>query len=144
MSIEIQDRFGGRTIVNNPAMIDTILEVNRNFDAKCDAFHDELMSLGVKAYRCNDGWVDRINHYITFFADERYKGYYWGNMHLENGDKIFIGNASDGGKFAIIDRIVRLDYSSTTYHYTIIEEDKPEEKIGWFKRIMQMLRLWKS
>ncbi len=136
MGIEIKDRFGGRMIVNNPDLLETILSVESDFNAKCDAFHDEMMSLGVKAYRCDDGWVDRVRHIITFFADERYKGYYWGNMHLKAGDKIFIGNAHDGGKLATIDQIVSYGYRSVKYHYALVEKE-PEKKVGWLKRIKQ-------
>ncbi|MBQ2600589.1 hypothetical protein II582_04450 [bacterium] len=34
-------------------------------------FHEKLISLGVKAYRVNDGWVDRKNNVVTFFKSEK-------------------------------------------------------------------------
>lgn len=138
MSVEIRDRNGGVTIVHDMSVLGDILEADRKFYAKCDAFHDRMMSLGVKAYRCNDGWVDRKNLNITFFHNERTKGYYWGNMYLEKGDKIFIGNAHSDGKFALIENVVGHGLYSVTYHYNLIE-DEPERKEGWFRRIIQRI-----
>ena len=92
------------------------------FDDECYVFHEKMMNEGVKAYRCNDGWVDREKHNITFFSSDRHYGYYWGNLSLNTGDKIFIGNAHDGGKYAIIEhQIYRMNHSAR-YHYKILEE----------------------
>ena len=139
MSVEIRDRNGGVTIVHDMSVLGDILEADRKFYAECDVFHDRMMALGVKAYRCNDGWVDRKNHNLTFFNNERTKGYYWGNLHLEKGDKIFIGNAHSEGKFALIENIVERGYHSVTYHYNLIEAE-PERKEGWYRRIIQIIR----
>lgn len=79
MPVEIKHRNGGVTIVHDLSVLDDILEADRKFYAESYAFHAKLMALGVKAYRCNDGWLDRENHIVTFFADEREPGYYWGN-----------------------------------------------------------------
>ena len=78
--------------------------------------------MGVKAYRCNDGWVDRDRHIITFFEDEVKKGYYMGNMNLKEGDKIFIGNESSGGQFALIDNVIDVVFGIAKYHYNLIDE----------------------
>ena len=138
MSVEIRDRRGGVTIVYDMSVLGDILEADRKFDAECDAFHDRMMSLGVKAYRSNDGWVDRENHNVTFFSSERTRGYYWGNMHLEKGDKIYIGSAYSEGKFALIENVVERGYHSVTYHYSLIE-DEPERKEGWFRRMIHKI-----
>ena len=124
--------------MHNPEILDSILESERRFNSECDAFHDRMMSMGVKAYRSNDGWVDRVNHNLRFFAEERTKGYYWGNLHLQKGDKIYIGDAHDEGKFAIIESVVDKSNSSAKYHYILVEE-KPERKEGWFRRMIQRI-----
>lgn len=139
MSVEIRDRNGGVTIVHDMSVLGDILEADRKFYTECDAFHDRMMSLGVKAYRCNDGWVDRENHNLTFFSDERTKGYYWGNMYLEKGDKIFIGDAHSEGKFALIENVVNYGYHCVTYHYSLVE-DESEKKEGLFRRIIHKIR----
>lgn len=89
-----------------------------------ERFHDKLLSMGVRAYRSNDGWVDRENHIITFFR-ECTLGYYFGMNELNVGDKIFIGDEADGGQFAIVDGIVDIDTimeRGRKYHYHLMEE----------------------
>lgn len=128
---------GGHIIVNNPAMLPGVALSILDFNQKSDKFHSQLMELGVKAYRCNDGWVDRENHIVTFFAYERERGWYWGNMNLTKGDKIFLGNPTDGGQFAIIDGIVDQGWRSVRYHYQLIDEyikfDASKPKSKWAK-----------
>lgn len=121
MSTEFKMPGGGTIIVNNPSMVDEVAEGLHKFNMECLEFHQKLMSLGVKAYRCNDGWVDRHHHNVTFFSSEKEHGYYWGNMNLQSGDMIFIGNAHSGGHFATIENVIDRGYGSVTYHYNLIE-----------------------
>lgn len=88
------------------------------FNDDCEVFHQYMMDEGVKAYRCNDGWVDRENNIATFHDTERDPGYYWyGEANV--GDKIFIGNAHDFGYYAIVTEIVeRLQkFGSVKYRF---------------------------
>lgn len=135
MSVEIIDRYGGKKIVHNLALLDDIVKVNMEFDAKCNAFDEKMMEMEVKAYRNNDGWVDRKNNNITFFRLDKYKGWYWGNLHIKEGDLIFIGNAFDGGKFAVIDNIIESGKISARYHYNLIQEG-PVKEVGFFRRVI--------
>lgn len=122
MSVEIKHRNGGVSIVNDLSVLDDILEADRKFYAECDAFHAKMVELGVKAYRCNDGWVNREHNIVTFHPDDRTPGYYWGNRQLKSGDKIFLGNAGEGGKFAYIDYMVEITSYSVRYHYILSGE----------------------
>jgi len=90
---------GGYIQVNDATMVGSMIAITNQFNNVCAEFHNKLMSMGVKAYRCNDGWVDRIACEMSVFAHEKDKGYYWyGEVGV--GDKVFIGNAHDGGRFA--------------------------------------------
>lgn len=129
MSVEIRHRNGGVTIVHDLSALNDILEADRKFYAECDAFHAKLMAMGVKAYRCNDGWVDRENCIVTFFTDEREPGYYWGNRNLKNGDKIFLRGRNDSGLFALVDRVVEIKSYSVRYHYILTDEFLDENGI---------------
>ena len=122
MSVEFKTSGGGRIIVNDHSMINDVSKLLRDFDKKCMSFHQKLLSMGVKAYRSNDGWVDRNKHIITFFDHEKTQGYYFGNMNLKEGDKIFIGNESAGGQFAKIDKVINIGYGSAKYHYNLIDK----------------------
>lgn len=121
MSTEFKMPGGGTINVNDPSMVDEVSQVIHKFNTECLEFHQKLMSLGVKAYRCNDGWVDRRHHNVTFFSSEKEHGYYWGDMNLQSGDMIFIGNAHSGGHFATIENVIDRGYGSVTYHYNLIE-----------------------
>ena len=121
MSVEFKTSGDCRIIVNNPSLIDGVDKLLCDFDERCGLFHQKLLSMGVKAYRCNDGWVDRDRHIITFFDNEVKKGYYMRNMNLKEGDKIFIGNESSGGQFAIIDKVIDVGFSAK-YHYNLIDK----------------------
>lgn len=90
---------GGYIQVNDATMVADMANIHKSFNDVCEEFHNRLMSMGVKAYRCNDGWVDRVACKMTLFVDECTKGYYWYG-HVEVGDKVFIGNSHDGGRFA--------------------------------------------
>lgn len=137
---------GGHIIVNNPAMVAGVANTILNFELMSDRFHCQLMEMGVKAYRCNDGWVDRVNHAVTFFAFERDRGWYWGNMHLAKGDKIFLGNPSDGGQFAIIDGVAESNRRFVTYYYHLIDEyistKSPKPKSKWQRVRDYMIKLF--
>lgn len=138
MSIEINRPDGSSIIIHDHDKAPGIMGCLRKFDEECYAFHEILMSQDVKAYRCNDGWVDRENHNITFFSNDRQYGYYWGNLNLKNGDKIFIGNAHSYGKYAIIESVVSHGYHSSKYHYKLIEEPKREKRKWSIKNIFKL------
>lgn len=104
---------------DNAKLAEITARVFEAFDEECEAFHLRMYARGVKAYRCNDGWNDRENHVATFFKSEASKGYYWANMDLQVGDKIFIGNARDGGFFAIVDGIREKRDNVIKCHYKI-------------------------
>ena len=127
----IKERFdipgGGYVEVHDSRFLPTFLEINAKMKRKMEEFHNKLMSMGVKAYRCNDGWVDRKNRKVTFFCNEHDEGYYWGRKDLEVGDLIFIGNMYDGGRQAKITKCEDLwEYDnggwSRTYCYEPLGE----------------------
>lgn len=122
MSVILRGRNGSVTIVHDLSVLDDILRADRKFYAECDAFHAKMMELGVKAYRCNDGWVNREHQIVTFHPDDRTPGYYWGNRQLKCGDKIFLGDAGDGGVFAYIDYIVEITSYCVRYHYVLSDK----------------------
>lgn len=144
MGTKIDCPGGGYVIVNNPSLLEPTVQSIRNFNERSVVFHNQLMSMGVKAYRCNDGWVDRKNYIITFFSDEREYGWYWGNMHLKEGDLIFIGDWDDGN-FAIIDEIVEQGYRSSRYRYHLINKiiryEKSKQKSIWQKFVNFLYKL---
>lgn len=122
MSVKIPHRNGGVTIVNDLSVLDDILRADREFYAECEAFHYKMMALGVKAYRCNDGWVNREHNIVTFHPDDRTPGYYWGNRELKSGDKIFLKDIDNGGKFAYIDYMMEITSFCVRYHYVLSDE----------------------
>lgn len=128
---------GGYVIVNDPALLPDMIQFIRDTNQRDDQFHHQLMEMGVKAYRCNDGWVDRDRHIVTFFNDERTKGWYWGNMNLTQGDKIFLRNLSEEGQFAIIDGVAEVRSVCTKYYYHLIDEyigyNPPKPKAKWLR-----------
>lgn len=128
---------GGYIIVNNPNEVPGMIKTIQDFKHKSEQFHHRLMEMGVKAYRCNDGWVDRERHIVTFFDHERDCGWYWGNMNLTKGDKIFLGNSSDGGQFAIVDGVAEVGCYCIRYYYHLIDEyidyNPPKPKSKWLR-----------
>jgi hypothetical protein len=121
----IKERFdfpgGGSVEIHDSRFLPTFLEINAKMKREMEEFHNKLMEMNVKAYRCNDGWVDRKNRKVTFFCNENDKGYYWGRKDLEVGDLIFIGDMYSGGRLAKITRCETLwehNYGwSRQYHY---------------------------
>ena len=107
------DIWGGGCIeIHDSRLLSTFIESEIKRRNEIKDFHNKLMEMDIKAYRCNDGWVDRKNHYVTFFSDDVKKGYYWGNKDLKVGDIIFIGNMDDGGRFA---KIIKCDKLWVSY-----------------------------
>lgn len=106
---------------DRPDLVASFARVHYTFMEKNKKFHEKLMNLGVKAYRCNDGWVDRDRHIITFFESDAEYGFYWGKTNLKCGDLIFIGNRAKGGQFAKITGIIRKGYC-VSYSYELIDE----------------------
>jgi hypothetical protein len=108
----IKEKFdipGGESVeIHDSRFLPTFLEINAKMKMEMEEFHNKLMEMNVKAYRCNDGWVDRKNRKVTFFCNEHDKGYYWGNKDLKVGDLIFIGNMHSGGRLARITRREKL------------------------------------
>lgn len=143
MSIEINSSDGSLIIIHDHDKAPEIMGCLRKFDSERRTFHEKLMSQDVKAYRCNDGWVDRENHNITFFSNERQYGYYWGNLNLKKGDKIFIGDAHDYGKFAIIEDVLSHNLHSAKYHYKLIEDPIKVKKKWSIKNIFN-IKQWKD
>lgn len=137
---------GGCVIVNNPALLPDMIQFIRDTNQRDDQFHHKLIGMGVKAYRCNDGWVDRENNIVTFFDHEREHGWYWGNMNLTKGDKIFLGNPSDGGQFAIVDDVAEVRRWCAKYHYHLIDEyigyNPPKPKSKWLNIINIIAKLF--
>lgn len=105
--VELQ-LYGGGTCLVDADIAPIIMEVERKIQDDARAFHDKLLSLGVKAYRVNDGWVDRKRRIVTLFEDDYDIGYYYrGLKEINVGDLIAIGDVSDG---AMIVRVVELDF----------------------------------
>lgn len=73
----------------------------------CNRYHNALMALGVKAYRGNDGWVDRENNAATFFRCDRSEGYNYVADTMETGDLIFIGSHDIGGWLCYVENVTR-------------------------------------
>lgn len=98
---------GGYMEVHDSRILNSFLEADRKLKEESQAFHKKMMNLGVKAYRCNDGRVDRKDKVVFFDDYDNEVGYYWGDKNLNPGDKIFIGSFRNGGRFA---RIVECTY----------------------------------
>lgn len=115
---------GGQIKVNDARFIPQIEYAIAKEKTEQKNFHDYLMSIGVKAYRANDGWVDRKKCIVRLFRHEKHHGWYWGNLNLNVGDKIFIGNCYDGGRLAEITEL--LDYGlfndSRAYRYKPLDK----------------------
>lgn len=108
--------------INNPKFFHPVVNAISSFQEEAERFHELLMKQGVKAYRCNDGWVDRENQKITFFHDERQKGYYWGKLDLQIGDLIYLGSASDSkGKVARITGVFFKGTLFSEFKYKLIK-----------------------
>lgn len=97
---------GGYIKINDASLVDSFLENHRKQKEMDYAFHNKLLQMGVKAYRANDGHVDRDNHKVTFFLSEKEPGWYWFGACNE-GDKIFIGDRNAGGRFAIVTEVLK-------------------------------------
>lgn len=118
---------GGFIEIHDSRLLPTFIENEKKRRNEMEEFHNKIMGMGVKAYRCNDGWVNRDDHNVTFFSDDKEEGYYWGNKDLEVGDTIFIGNMNDGGRFAKIIKCDKLWVSydgnwTRTYGYEPLDE----------------------
>lgn len=125
MSVELAFPGWGTLIVDEEHA-ESVSASLRSIEEENRTFHERLISMGVKAYRCNDGWVDREKRIITFTSSDNIKGGYWGNKDLKVGDKIFLKSISGSGQFAIVERIVEKNESGPwyfyKYHYNLIEE----------------------
>ena len=113
---------GGYIKVNNARYVDEFTAIHKKQELLNEEYHNLLMREGVKAYRVNDGWVDRKRCQVTFFRGERTKGYYWGNLDLLVGDLIFIGSVHSGGRFARIISCKPGDGESRKYIYAPLGE----------------------
>lgn len=105
-------------IIHDKTYISLILGINEEIIKKDVDFHYFLISKGVKAYRNNDGWVNRKEKRITFDSYDKKKGWYLSNKELKVGDLIFIGNRCDGGRFAEIIEVGNLREYHHEYHQT--------------------------
>ena len=52
--------------INDAALVSSFMENHIKQEKANEEFHQKLMSLGVRSYRCNDGWVDREKCIVTF------------------------------------------------------------------------------
>ena len=154
----IKERFdmpgGGSVEIHDSRFLPTFLEINAKMKREMEEFHNKLMEMNVKAYRCNDGWVDRENKKVTFFCNENDKGYYWGRKDLEVGDLIFIGNMYSGGRLAKITRCETLwehiggwsrEYWYEPLGVTVAGIERPyitEKTLTWKQKILKFLGLF--
>ena len=78
----------------SPIIASTMCNLNRD----AEIFHEKLMSLGVKSYRCNDGWVDRADRVMIQRkeCDWEIGFYFYGTSDIKEGDLVAIGNVRDG------------------------------------------------
>lgn len=119
---KIKTEGGADITFNDMSFMPAFVALERKFEDECSAFHDKLMKMGVKSYRCNDGWVNRKKNIITFTSSNS-KGYYWNGGRLKIGDKIFIGNMNDGGRFAVVTDVHSEDSSFLdSYGYRLTKE----------------------
>lgn len=109
---------GATVKINNADFIPVFEKSQREQEKRNKLFHERLSAMGVKAYRVNDGWVDRKNCKVTFFSHNKTYGFYWYNNNLQKGDLIFIGTESYGGRFAIIENKEYEISDSVTYTYS--------------------------
>ena len=146
---------GGSVEIHDSRFLPTFLEINAKMKREMEEFHNKIMSLNVKAYRCNDGWVDRKNKKVTFFSDDQEEGYYWGKKDLDVGDIIFIGDMYDGGRLAKITKCETLWRSyeggwSREYWYeplgvTVAGIERPyitEKTLIWKQKILKFFGLF--
>ena len=67
-------------------------------------------------------------------------------MNLTKGDKIFLGNPSDGGQFAIVDGVAEVREWYAKYHYHLIDEyistKPPKQKSKWQRVRDYMIKLF--
>lgn len=151
----IKEKFGipggGSIEIHDSRFLPTFLEIDAKMKREMKEFHNKLMEMNVKAYRCNDGWVDRKNRKVTFFCNEQDEGYYFGRNDLEVGDLIFIGNMYSGGRLAKITRCETLwehnDGWSREYRYEPLDEtldgiDNPYITENTLTRKQKLLRFF--
>lgn len=88
---------GGAVCRCDAELAPSIISVQERIRTDAEIFHKKLLSLGVKAYRVNDGWVDRKKRIVTLFNDEHDYGYYYrGEQNINVGDLIAIGTVYSG------------------------------------------------
>lgn len=87
-------------------------------------FNKKLIEQGVKAFRPNDGWVNRKGLGIIFFKTNPYGNnpietmYYHPDAPLQVGDLIFIGDYTKGGRYTRIEKCRDERNDSYTYDYS--------------------------
>lgn len=141
---------GATVTVNYATLVPLMDRLHKKWIKESNDFHKKLLSLGVKAYRVNDGWVDRKNCHVSFHRDDHEIGSYWHTQALSVGDKIFIGDIRRGGRFAEItsieDFLCFYEYGYKPLNETLDGEDdglvKPyltkytiADKLSWWKRV---------
>ena len=114
--------------VNDARLVPGFMQMQRELEEYAREFDHFLINKGVKAYRPNDGNVDRENCKVTFYVGETETGYYWSNQNLKLRDKIFIGSKMDGGRFAEITHVYEpIRGICRKYGYKPISETIPDE-----------------
>ena len=68
---------GASIVCNNKNTLEKLRVSLSDLARKKKEFHQRLLSLGVTAYRYNDGWNDRKKNIVTFFPNDRQEGAYW-------------------------------------------------------------------
>ena len=111
-------------VVNNADLVPFMEKVQMKFERNNNLFHLNLISMGVKAYHCNDGWVNRERHRITFIYEWcKTPWFYWydEDKPLEVWDIILLWDIGHGGRFAIITEKIDLCNDSGTFGYELLD-----------------------
>lgn len=151
----IKERFdmpgGGYVEIHDSRILPAFMEIDRKIKEESQVFHQKMMDMGVKAYRCNDGWVYRDEKVVHFDNGDHEVGYYWSDRDLKVGDKIFIGCYSDGGRFARItecfDEFTVGNHWSKEYKYEPLDEtmdgtEHPYITVNTLTRKQKILRFF--
>ena len=94
------------------------------YDIQRSTFNTKLIEQGVKAFRPNDGWVNRERLSVIFFKKNLYGNnpcdtmYYHPEKTLQVGDLIFIGDYLNGGRYAKIEKVWSNEKDSCAYNYS--------------------------
>lgn len=132
---------GGYWQINDATQVESTVKLFEELKQKRMSFHDKLMDMDVMAYRYFDGWVDPDKLTVTFFDSDQTPWSYWGNL-LKEGDKIFIGDASCWGRFAVITWVVnRWSFNNWVYKFKRLKETLDGYEMPYKKYIARLEKL---